>query len=254
MASVKVTAVSYLNTLPFLYGIRHSEVAEAIDLSIATPAACAQQLEAGQTDLSLIPVAAIPRHAGYQIIGDYCIGATGKVRSVVLLSNHTLPEIKTIYLDTESRTSVTLARLLARNYWNIAPEFKPLTGNPIKDGEGCVLIGDKVFFHESRFAHRYDLAEAWIQYTGSPFVFATWTANKSLPASFIEQFNRALNYGIRHIPQSLTEPPQGGTSRALPCPHDTAMEYLTNNISYPFDAEKKNGLTTFWNLINDFSL
>ncbi|MDR0738054.1 MAG: ABC transporter substrate-binding protein, partial [Prevotellaceae bacterium] len=86
MARVKVTAVSYLNTLPFLYGIRHSEVAEAIDLSIDTPAACARQLEAGQTDLSLIPVAAMPGRPHYRIIGDYCIGATGKVRSVVLCS------------------------------------------------------------------------------------------------------------------------------------------------------------------------
>ena len=254
MARVKVTAVSYLNTLPFLYGIRHSEVAEAIDLSIATPAACAQQLETGQTDLSLIPVAAIPGRPHYQIIGDYCIGATGKVRSVVLLSNHELPEINTVYLDTESRTSVVLARLLARDCWKITPGFKPLTGENLKAGEACVLIGDKALFHESRFTYRYDLAETWINHTGSPFVFATWTANKSLPASFIEQFNKALNYGIRHIPQSLTEPPQGGEDRALPCPHDTALEYLTKNISYPFDAEKKNGLTKFWNLINDFSL
>jgi chorismate dehydratase len=254
MAKVKVTAVSYLNTLPFLYGIRHSEVAEAVDLSIATPAACAQQLEAGQTDLSLIPVATIPGHPHYQIISDYCIGATGKVRSVVLLSNHTLPEIKTIYLDPESRTSVTLARLLARDYWKITPDFKPLAGENIKNGESCVLIGDKVFSQESRFAYRYDLAEAWIKYTASPFVFAAWTANKSLSASFIEQFNKALNYGIKHIPQSLTEPPQGGKDRALPCPHDTALEYLTQNISYPFDAEKKSGLTSFWNLINDFPL
>jgi chorismate dehydratase len=254
MAKVKVTAISYLNTLPFLYGIRHSGVAEAIDLSIATPAACAQQLATRQTDLSLIPVAVIPALPYYQIVGDYCIGATGKVRSVALFSNNTLPEIKTVYLDTESRTSVMLARMLACDYWKITPDFKPLTTVHLSAGEGCVLIGDKALVHEPRFTYRYDLAETWIHYTGSPFVFATWTANKSLPASFIEQFNKALDYGIKHIPQSLTEPPQGGPARALPCPHDTALEYLTKNISYPFDAEKKNGLTKFWNLINDFSL
>jgi chorismate dehydratase len=254
MARVKVTAVSYLNTLPFLHGIRHSEVAEAIDLSIATPAACARQLETGQTDLSLIPVAAIPGHPSYQIIGDYCIGATGKVRSVALLSNQELPDIKTVYLDTESRTSVALARLLARDYWKITPDFKPLAGENINAGEGCVLIGDKALAQEARFTHRYDLAETWVSHTGSPFVFAAWTTNKSLPASFIEQFNKALDYGIKHIPQALTEPPQGGHDRALPCPHSTALEYLTKNISYPFDAEKKNGLAKFWNLINDFPL
>ncbi|MDR3183957.1 MAG: menaquinone biosynthesis protein [Prevotellaceae bacterium] len=254
MAKVKVTAVSYLNTLPFLYGLRRSGVADAIDLSIATPAACAQQLETGQTDLSLIPVAAIPGHPHYQIIGDYCIGAAGKVRSVALFSNCTLPGLKTVYLDAESRTSILLARILARDCWKITPTFKPLTAEPLKAGEGCVLIGDKALLHESRFTCRYDLAETWVNHTGSPFVFATWTANKSLPASFIEQFNRALDYGIQHIPQSLAEPPQHGDARALPCPHDTALEYLTKNISYPFDAEKKNGLTKFWNLINDFPL
>jgi chorismate dehydratase len=254
MAKIKVTAVSYLNTIPYLYGIKHSEVRDVIDLSIATPAACAQQLASGQTDLSLVPVAIIPTLPYYQIIGDYCIGATGKVRSVALLSNSDWAGLKTIYLDTESRTSVMLARILAQQYWKITPDFKPFTNQKLNDDEGCVLIGDKVFYHEAQFTHHYDLAETWIKHTGLPFVFAAWTANKSLAPSFIEQFNVALDYGIKHIPQALTELPQTGREAALPCPYDTAMEYLTKNISYPFDTEKKNGLAKFWTMVNDFSI
>jgi chorismate dehydratase len=253
MAHVRITAVSYLNTIPFLYGIKHSAVAEAIDITIDTPAVCAQQLASGQTDLSLVPVAAIPEMSYYQHVGYFCIGAVGKVRSVALLANTCLQNIKTVYLDTESRTSVMLARVLARNYWKITPDFKPFHGKKINNNEGCVLIGDKALRNEGLYTYRYDLAEAWIQYTGTPFVFATWTANKPLSALFIEQFNEALDYGIRHIPQALADYWKNA-SGSLPCPYDTALEYLTANIHYPFDEAKKNGLTTFWNLLNDFAI
>ncbi|MDR3235728.1 MAG: menaquinone biosynthesis protein [Prevotellaceae bacterium] len=253
MANVKITAVSYLNTIPFLYGIRHSAVADAIDMTIDTPAVCAQQLASGQTDVSLVPVAAIPGMPYYQYAGNFCIGAVGKVRSVALFTNTGLQNLKTVYLDAESRTSVMLARVLARNYWKIEPTFKPFFGKKINDHEGCVLIGDKALRHEGLYTHRYDLAEAWIQYTGMPFAFAAWTANKPLPASFLDAFNEALDYGVRHIPQALDRHWKDADS-ALPCPYNTALEYLQSNIHYPFDEAKKSGVTKFWNLLNDFAV
>jgi chorismate dehydratase len=254
MAKVKVTAVSYLNTIPFLYGIRHSAVNEFVDLRVATPAQCAVQLEAGDTDLALMPVAATLRIPNCEMISNYCIGAVRNVRSVALLSNKELADIHTVYLDPESRTSVLLARILLKNYWQHPANFKPFNHTAIRDGEACVLIGDKVFEHESQFRYHYDLAETWIKYTGYPFAFAAWTATRPLSNSFIEQFNKALNYGLQHIPEALKEPPQGQRDRILPCSFDTALEYLTKNISYSFDAEKKKGLEKFLSLANGFSL
>lgn len=239
MAKIKVTAVSYLNTVPLLYGIRHSEVMEAIDLQIAPPAQCAAALEKGETDLSLIPVAALLKLPRYEIVSNYCIGATAPVRTVVLLSNNKLKDIHTIYLDPESRTSVELVRILAKHYWKINPAFKPYSKGQahLLAGEGCLLIGDKVFAQETRYTQRYDLAEQWIAFTGLPFVFAAWASTKTLPAAFIQSFNKALEFGTGHIAASLTEPP--------PCPHSTAIEYLSQNISYSLDDAKKNGLKKF---------
>jgi chorismate dehydratase len=240
---IKVTAVSYLNTVPLLYGLRQTKVMDAIDLQIAPPAQCALQLEQGTTDISLIPVAAlfsIPKH---EIISNYCIGATGKVRTVVLLSNDELHNIRTVYLDPDSRTSIMLVQILAKEYWKIAPSFQPYTeGQTIDSGEACVLIGDKVFAKEKQFTHRYDLAEQWIQFTGLPFVFAVWASIHPLPAGFIEKFDNALNFGAHHISDALAEP--------LPCHRETAIDYLTHNISYFLDEKKRKALISFRNFLN----
>ena len=245
MPKISVTALSYLNTLPLLYGLRQSEVMEAIDLQIAPPAQCARQLEQGKTDISLIPVAALFSIPNYEIISNYCIGATGKVRTVVLLSNDELHNIHTVYLDSDSRTSIMLVQILAKEYWKIAPSFQPyIEGQTISSGEACLLIGDKVFAKENQFAHCYDLAEQWIQFTELPFVFAVWASIRPLPDGFIEKFDNALNFGIHHIPNALTAP--------LPCSRETAIDYLTHNISYKLDENKRKGLTNFHDFLNKY--
>lgn len=245
MSKIKVTTISYLNTVPLLYGLRQSEVMNAIDLQIASPAQCALQLEQGLTDISLIPVAALFKIPKYEIISDYCIGATGKVRTVVLFSHDELNAINTIYLDPDSRTSVMLVQILAKYHWKITPSFKPYTeGQTIGKGEACVLIGDKVFAKESQFIYRYDLAEQWIQFTGQPFVFAVWAGIRPLPADFIKAFNKALQYGAQHITASIAEP--------LPCSRETAIDYLTHNISYLLDENKRKGLISFRNFLNEY--
>ncbi|NQX96939.1 MAG: hypothetical protein HRT73_03545 [Flavobacteriales bacterium] len=96
---IKVSAVSYLNTLPFIYGINNSEVMEGIDLSLDIPSDCAKKLLSGEVDLGLVPIAILPQLKEYHIISDYCIGAEGKVDSVALYSDVPLNEIEYIYLD-----------------------------------------------------------------------------------------------------------------------------------------------------------
>ncbi len=244
MAKIRVTAVSYLNTVPLLYGIRNSAVYEAIDLRIAPPAQCALAFERGDTDIALVPVASLLKQPHYELLSDYCIGASGKVRTVVVMANDPLDQLQTIYLDPDSRTSVILVQILARRYWNIRPAFKPFTpGQTIGPGEGCVLIGDKVFAQEARFSRHYDLAEHWHNFTGLPFVFAAWASHTSLPQAFIDAFNQAMHFGVQHINESLTEPP--------PCSHETAVEYLSCNISYPLDTAKRRGLELFRQFIKE---
>lgn len=245
MKKVKVSAISYLNTTPFVYGIQNSAVADHIELSLNYPAECAALLKSGEVDLGIVPAAVVPDLPEYHIISDFCIGATGSVKSVAIYSTAPLQQLHTVYLDFESRTSVLLCQVLAKRYWFISPKFEQLNSikevNTATDNVGYVLIGDKTFGFEGVFPYKYDLAEEWIKYRKLPFVFAVWTANKVLEPEFVTMFNDALRLGVNSIPTVVEQ-----------CVHNfdkqLALDYLQNNISYELDNSKKKGLVDFWNL------
>src|SRR5688572_20649974 len=94
-----------------------------LELSVDYPAKIAQQLIDGEVDVALVPVAIIPKLKEYHIISDYCIGAEGPVASVCLFSDVPMNEIKRIYLDYQSRTSVALLKVLVREYWKLDVEL-----------------------------------------------------------------------------------------------------------------------------------
>ena len=180
---IRVSAVSYLNTLPFLYGINNSEIKSQLDLSLDMPSDCAKKLLSGEVDLGLVPVAILPQLKEYHIVSDYCIGAVGNVDSVALYSDVPLNEIKEIYLDYQSKTSVNLVQILAEKYWNISPKWinaKAGFENKIQGTTAAIIIGDRTFNLPKSYQYKYDLAEQWLEFTGLPFVFACWVANKEL--------------------------------------------------------------------------
>ena len=105
---IKVSCVSYLNSQPFIYGLKNNSIINEIELSLDVPSVCAEKILSGKADIGLIPVAVIPQLKESHIISDYCIGADGKVETVLLLSDVPLEKIKSILLDYQSRTSVLL--------------------------------------------------------------------------------------------------------------------------------------------------
>ena len=121
MSKIKISAITYLNTKPFLFGLQHSSILDAVELSLDVPSVCADKLKAGTVDIGIIPVSEISSIPGANIVTDYCISCSGKVRTVVLVSMVPIEEIETIVLDYQSRTSVQLVRILARDYWKISP-------------------------------------------------------------------------------------------------------------------------------------
>ena len=98
MTKIKVSAVSYTNSKPFVYGIMHSGILDQIDLSLDIPSVCANKLIENQVDIGLVPVAALLHIENYQIISNYCIGANGAVDSVFIFSNKPIQEIKILQL------------------------------------------------------------------------------------------------------------------------------------------------------------
>ncbi len=239
---VRVSAVSYLNTLPFLFGINNSGVINEIELSVDIPSVCAKKLLTNEVDLGLVPVAILPQLKEYYIVSNYCIGAVGKVDSVALYSDVPLNEIKAIYLDYQSKTSINLVQLLAKEYWKVNPKWlKAETGyeNKIINSTAGVIIGDRTFNLKKKYKYKYDLADEWKKYTGLPFVFACWVANKKLTPEFIANFNSALKKGVNNIKEVVVLPNESKITQ------EQLFDYLTNKISYDFDENKQIALVKF---------
>lgn len=239
---IKVSCVSYLNSMPFVYGLQHHAVAGNIELSLDIPSACASKLISGTAQIGLVPVASIPLIKNARIVSDFCIGANGPVNSVMLLSDVPLNEITAILLDYQSMTSVNLVKVLADQFWKIKPEWmpaKPGFENQISGTVAGVIIGDRALVSGNRFKYSYDLSEEWEKMTGLPFVFACWVSNTELPAEFISSFNDALGFGLNHLEDSLTHFKEENISA------ESALNYLRKFIDYHLDEPKKSALEKF---------
>jgi chorismate dehydratase len=236
---IRVGAVSYLNTKPFIYGLQNSPLINEIELITNYPSKIAEQLYTNEIDLGLVPVTAIAGLKDFHIISNFCIGATGPVASVCLFSNVPLQQVHTIVLDYQSRTSVALVQILATHYWKQNFKFiHAITNNDLKpqNDVAAVVIGDRAFAMKQQATYCFDLAEAWQNFTGLPFVFAAWISKKPMTEDFSQQFNKALEYGLLHLPQIIeTENYKD---------YDLAT-YYKQNISYNLDEDKKKGLNLF---------
>jgi chorismate dehydratase len=244
MDKIRISAVKYANTYPFIYGLTESGFDKKVILETDHPADCAAKLINGKVDIGLVPVAILPLLKEYHIISDYCIGANGNVRTVMLLSNCPFGKITAIYLDYRSRSSVNLTKVLAKNCWK--SEFKWVNTSKGFDFrniglyEAVVLIGDQCFEYENSFRYKIDLANEWKEFTGLPFVFACWTSNKEIDTEFCKEFNMALLSGISNIDAVVEKYGQSGIIRGK-----ELKEYLTRNIDYDFNEDKKKGLNLF---------
>ncbi len=242
---IRVGAVSYLNTKPLLYGLQQHAVYNNIELIEDYPANLAKSLKDNTIDIGLVPVAVIPGLADPYIISDYCIGATGPVASVCIFSQVPMESITSVYLDYQSKTSVNLARILLKNYWkqDVLLLEAPSNFMDLIDGStAAVIIGDRALEKYNNYAYRYDLAEAWINYIGKPFVFATWVANKPIDEVFIANFNEANKLGLKNIDTVVEQLSHNYNNYDL-------HTYFTKNISYTLDAAKKDGMAQFLSLV-----
>ncbi len=248
MSKIRISAVKYANTYPFIFGLMESGFDKRAVIETDHPSDCAAKLISGKVDIGLVPVATLPLLKEYHIISDYCIGANENVKTVMLLSNCEFENINTIYLDYRSRSSVNLTKVLAKNSWKrifrweeTSKEFDFIN---IGLNEAVVLIGDQCFEYEKSFKYKMDLATEWKKFTGLPFVFACWTANKRLDNEFIKEFNIALGSGVMNIDGVVEKMGKTGTITGA-----ALKKYLTENIDYDFNSEKKKALDMFLELM-----
>jgi len=231
---IKISAVAYTNTKAFIYGLEHSEIINKIDLSLDIPSDCAAKVISGQVDIGLMPVAAIPLVPNANIVADYCIGSDGAVNSVFIFSDVPVEEIKTLRLDSHSRTSNNLAKVLLKFYWKQEVEF---TTDPNEKADAIVLIGDRTFGKKDDYAFAYDMGEEWKNFTGLPFMYAAWVANKEISQAFKDEFNDALKFGLAHRNEVLQD---------LPKTNNFDLEdYLYHKLQFEVTEDRKNALNMF---------
>jgi chorismate dehydratase len=240
MKKFKVAVVSYINTYPFIEGIRRSGLANEIELIIAPPFQCADLILSNSVDLSLSPIEALPTLKHYDVVSKYCIGCEGAVRTVALFSNKPFQSLTHIVLDPQSRTSNKLIQILCSKYWKREIIFlSPLSEPGIADNgtTGRLAIGDKVFEMEAQYRYKIDLGEAWWRATGLPFVFALWVSRYPLSGEFKSKFDNALKLGIEAIGKM--------NFGVNPDQSQRMNTYLKHSISYLFDAEKMKAMDLY---------
>ena len=235
---IKIIAVKYLNTLPFVHGIEESGILQDYLLELDIPSNCALKLENGEADIGLVPIAALENLKDYHVFGDYCIGALNSVGSVLLLADKPIEELTEIYLDYQSNTTNLLIQVICNNYLNMFPLW--INGEEgfeenINEYKGGIVIGDRAFALRDKFNYQYDLATLWNEHTDLPFVFACWVAKSTVSPKILERFNAALSWGVEHKHAAIK---------------DTEIDidldyYFEKSISYEFDAPKKQAMELY---------
>jgi chorismate dehydratase len=245
LSKIKVGIVNYLNTKPLLYGLERAPIKDSIELVGDYPSRLVERLEKGEIELGLIPVAAIPKLAHYQLVGEHCIGAEGEIASVALFSEVPMNEIKKVWLDYQSMSSVALLKWLMKEYWGINPEIAQAKDESfrkeIKGTTAGLVIGDRAFEQRKISTFIYDLGSEWRSITGLPFVFAVWVSLKKLPDEFIRRFDKANDLGIRHLDEIIEN---------TPFDLFDLEKYYKLHLSYKLDDRKRKGMMKFLEVIS----
>ena len=176
MSKLRVGAVSYLNTVPLVWGMLHGEERNSVDLSFSVPAICAEEIETGSTEIGIVPVAEIARQ-GLEITSNVGIACRGAVRSILLFSRKPLSAIRTLAADASSRTSVQLARVILREQYGAEPEIQrmqPDLNEMLRNSDAALIIGDPALRLDplQLDLECLDLGEAWWRLTKLPMIFA----------------------------------------------------------------------------------
>ena len=238
MKKLRAAAVSFLNAWPLTEGLQGSE---RIELVLAEPSRCAAMLEAGEVDLALVSVAALER-GEYEIFPGMAIGADGPVQTVVLAGEQSPAIWDEVFLDTASRTSHVLTKLVL-DAMGVHPKFTPM---PATDGlaqargtRGALVIGDRGF--DVRANHVLDLGREWTHLTGLPMIFALWAARPGVVTpDDVQELTRAAQHGLgvrTELAQRFAAQRGGDPERY--------RRYLTQRIRYGLGPYELEGLEAF---------
>lgn len=245
MQPPRISASSYSNTAPliwnFLYGSNHGKVELILDNA---PARSSELLLQDRVDVALVPVIASQLIDDVKLIPDVCVGARQKVRSVCLVTKgEDLEKVKTVSLDTSSRTSVLLTKIIFREFLGFEPEWRdddPNIGAMLSESDCALLIGDPALSITDSDLRSFDLAELWHHHTGLGFVFAMWMTRRE---KCDIDFAAARDEGLRHLDEIVSN-----YLTEIPIGRKELVEYLSENVSYSIDDSMQKGMELYFEL------
>src|SRR5436190_10747600 len=242
--AVRIGAVGYLNARPLTWALDRSP--ERWQVRYDLPAVCARLLYDGAVDLGLVPSIEYLRSEHYRFVRGVGIGSRGAVASVALFTRRPMGEIRHIALDTSSRTSVTLIRVLCEHRYRIAPEFVPHGPDlaaMVRDYDAGLLIGDPALEADATALRvtKIDLGTEWTDMTRLPFIYAAWTGRAGvIGPDEVRLLQEAQAEGVASYPAIAAE--YGRSSAAAT---DRAFAYLRDNMRYGLGANEEEGLQLF---------
>ena len=241
LAPFRVGSVSYLNAVPLTRGVED-------EVLFATPAELAEKLRRDELDAGLVSVVEVLFHDRYDILDGIAIASLGEVKSVLLAHRRPLAEVREVYCDAASLTSVELVRVLLAER-GLKPEFKPLPSDDVAAlPDYALLIGDRALDlllgpHEHAL---WDLGAAWFELTNLPFVYAVWALRRNVENSVLRrQLREARDFGLdtlEHIIRTRTD-----------YTYEFRQDYLGWHIHYHLGSDEKRGLARFMELLRKHS-
>jgi chorismate dehydratase len=262
--SVRVAAVRYLHTSPLVEGLDRTQ---GIELIPTVPSNVVTLLKESRADIGLASVVDAARNPGLlSLLSCGMIGCDGPTLTVRVYSAVPFGAITTLHADTDSHTSVILARVLLRHLYGVDPKVvafharervavasadAPALNAATPDGwpEAVLLIGDKVVADPppaDRYPHQIDLGEAWHAWTGLPFVYALWMCRTLESGSERTRLAAALlDRQRRHNAMRLS---WIIASRAPEhrWPTDVAANYLGSLLRYEVGPREREAVARFY--------
>ena len=253
MSVVRVGCVEYLNARPLVHGLAGRP--DLFSLRFDVPARCASWLHEREVDLALIPTIEYQRRPDYRIVPDLAVAANGPVASVAIFTKRPATAIRSIAIDSSSRTAVALLRILCAQWFDIEPTFvtmRPDLPAMLKRCDAALLIGDVALFteHETTDLDKIDLGEEWTAMTNLPFVWAFWAGRPgAVEPAHVAALRAARDSGEAAFDEiAAAHGPKDEDEAAV------AREYLDANVQFALTPECLAGLKRFFGAAHDLNI
>lgn len=271
MSRLRISIVQYLNTAPLVWGFTNGPLREKYDLSFTVPSQCAEDLRLGRADVAIIPAIEYQRIPGLAILPDMAIASKNQVRSLLIVAKKPIEQVKTLALDSSSRSTQALTRILCAEKWHIAPQFAqslPDLAEMLQAFDAALIIGDPALRISlgiekdswqaapgqtvcqaatlgitcAELLYVYDAVAEWRAMIGFPAVLAVWAVRQELAtAELTADFLASCDFGRAHLGEISYEAAQD-----LELPQGALESYLRNNIDFSLDAENRRGLELYF--------